>query len=253
MLVAESLSVSFAGLRAVDDVSVTVPAAGVLGLAGPNGSGKSTLLNAICGLVPAQGQLHLDGRPLAFGNPQKIRRSGVLRTYQTPQMVPSLTCLENVLLADPDRRATGVVSALLGRPAMWAIERARWDRARAALDWVGLSGVEKTILGNLPYGTRRLVELARAVNGDPKVILLDEPSAGLNDAETKQFAALLQELPGEGISLLVVDHKIDFLDSICGEIVVLMLGQVIAQGPPAAVWADQRVADAYLGVDDADA
>ncbi|HEY6791104.1 MAG TPA: ATP-binding cassette domain-containing protein [Trebonia sp.] len=252
MLVAESVCVTFDKLKAVDNVSVTIPDAAVLGLAGPNGSGKSTLLNAMCGLVPAEGQLSLDGQPLAFGNPQKIRKSGVLRTYQTPQMVASLTCLENVLLSDPDRRATDVVSAVVARPMMWRAERARWDRARAAMASVGLVGKEHEVLGSLSYGTRRLVELARAVNGKPKVVLLDEPSAGLNDSETEQFADLLRALPAQGISLLIVDHKIDFLDSICAEIMVLMLGKVIAQGEPSAVWADKRVAEAYLGVDDAD-
>lgn len=252
MLLAEDVRVRFGAVAAVDGIAMSVPDAGVVGLAGPNGSGKSTLLNAICGLVPAQGRLTVDGRAVPLGKPLAIRRAGVLRTYQTPQLVSTLTCLENVLLGDTDRRGTSVLSAVIARPMVRRAERERWERAHASLEWVGLAPVASTPIGSLPYGTRRLVELARAVNADPKVILLDEPSAGLNDAETGQFAALLRALPDRGISLLIVDHKIDFLDSLCREIVVLMFGQVIAKGSPAEVWADQRVADAYLGVHDVD-
>lgn len=249
MLTVDGLRVSFGGVRALDGVSLDVPDRSIVGLVGPNGSGKSTLLNAVCGLVPATGTMTVDDTPIRLGRPLEVRRHGVLRTFQTPQVSESLTCLENVLLADSDRRLTGPAGALLARPVMLRRERQRWERAASALGDVGLSGSETTPAGLLPYGRRRLLELARVLAASPQLVLLDEPSAGLNDAETENFATLLRQLADAGVALLIVDHKVDFLDSLCNSLVVLELGHKIAEGPPAEVWRHQRVIDAYLGAD----
>lgn len=247
MFRAEAVAVSFGALRAVDDVDLHVGEGEVVGMVGPNGSGKSTFLNAVTGVIRAQGALAVDGRSVPLGRPQAIRRAGVARTFQTPQTFGELSCIENVALADPDRGATGLVGAWLGRPTMWRRERDRWARAHAALERVGLAERAEDEAGLLSYGQQRMLELARSLVGEPRVLLADEPSAGLNAAETDDLAALLSGLHDQGVSLLVVDHKIDFIESISTRVVVLQLGRVIADGPPVEVWRHAEVVDAYLG------
>lgn len=246
-LSARDIAVSFGGVRAVDGVSVEVAAGGSLAVVGPNGSGKSTLLNAISGLVPAAGRLAVAGRVVRLGDPRRTRRAGVLRGFQTPQCFAELTCLENVLLAEPDRRATGLAGAFLGRPAMMRRERSRWARGMAMLELVGLAGLAGVPGGGLTHGQQRRLEIARCLAGEPRVLLLDEPSAGLNDAETRDLGDLLCGLRRPDLALVVVDHKIDFLERLCDRFLVLELGAVVAAGTAAQVWADPRVVAAFLG------
>jgi ABC-type branched-subunit amino acid transport system ATPase component len=240
------LSVRFGGVVAVDGVSLAVADGEIYGLVGPNGSGKTTLLNAVTGVVDADGSLAVAGRPVPLGRPLRSRAAGVLRMFQAPQTFTGLTCLENALLATDDA-SSGLGGAWLARPAMWRRERARWAVGRAALERVGLADLADEPAGLLTYGQQRLLELARAIAGDPRLILLDEPSAGLNDAETAELARLCRSLRTDGLTLVVIDHKIDFIDSICDRIAVLELGRLIAQGRPSEVWADARVIEAYLG------
>lgn len=248
LLAAEEIEVSFGGVRAVDGVSFTLAAGEILGLIGPNGSGKTTLLNALTGVVRAKGSLRVAGGRVALGRPEALRRAALARVYQAPQLVSELTCLENVLLGAADRRGTGPVAAILVRPLMWRHERARTEQAYRQLASVGLGDRALEPASGLPYGEQRLVELARAMAAEPKVLMLDEPSAGLNDAETQKLAELLVAIRDEGTALLVVDHKIDFIDALCDRVLVLELGRRIALGVPADVWSDQHVMDAYLGV-----
>lgn len=248
MLRADGVSVSFGGVRAVDDVSLEVADGEVVGLVGPNGSGKSTFLNAVSGLVGASGRIEVAGTPLRLGRPADVRRAGVLRTFQTPQVWAELTGLENAVLSHPDQSFGRLLGSWLARPAMLKAERRRWADAEAALARVGLESVADLPAGELAYGQQRLVEVARVIAGRPKMVLLDEPGAGLNSAETANLGALLASLrDDDGVSLLVVDHKIDFLDRLCDRLVVLQLGHVVAEGTPATVWNDPRVVDAYLG------
>jgi ABC-type branched-subunit amino acid transport system ATPase component len=247
MLRADDVSVTFGGVRAVDGVTLELGDE-LLGLVGPNGSGKTTFLNALCGVVPAHGRLTVDGAVVPFGRPRAAWRAGIARVFQAPQAFVELSCLENVLLTSADTRHRGVTGAWLSRPAMWRHERVRWGRAVAALERVGLGELVLAPAALLSYGQRRLLELARALAGDPRVLLLDEPSAGLNDAETAGLAELLQAVRADGTSLLLVDHKVDFLDVLCDRIVVLELGAVIAEGTPETVWQHEQVINAYLGV-----
>jgi branched-chain amino acid transport system ATP-binding protein len=247
MLRADDITVSFGGVRAVDGVSLELGDE-LLGLVGPNGSGKTTFLNAVCGVAPATGRLTVDGADVALGRPRAAWRAGIARVFQAPQAFVELSCLENVLLTSSDTRHRGVTGAWLNRPGMWRHERTRWARAEAALQRVGLGELVLAPAALLSYGQRRLLELARALAGDPRVLLLDEPSAGLNDAETDDLAALLQAVRADGVALLLVDHKVDFLDVLCDRIVVLELGAVIAEGTPETVWQHERVINAYLGV-----
>jgi ABC-type branched-subunit amino acid transport system ATPase component/ABC-type branched-subunit amino acid transport system permease subunit len=248
LLVARNISVQFGGVRAVDGVSITLRRHEILGLIGPNGSGKSTFLNAVSGVVDAVGTLEVNGAQVTLGHPGAVRRASVLRSYQTPQTYLELTCIENVLLGSPDRRYTGIFSSTILRPAMIRHERARWQRAAEALARVGLLDRAEESAATLSYGQQRLLELARTIAGEPEIILLDEPSAGLNAAETEILAGHLKRLRAEGTSLLVVDHKIDFISNLCDRVVVLELGRLVAEGDPLAIWDDERVVNAYLGV-----
>lgn len=249
-LSASDIHVHFGGVVAVDSVSLELLSGEILGLVGPNGSGKSTFLNALCGLVPATGRLQIGDRDVPLGKTGAVRRFGVLRTYQAPQTYVHLSCLDDVMLSTTDRVGTGIFAAWLLRPVMGRHERARRARALEALDRVGLAGLADAPVAGLPYGQRRSLELARAIAGDPAVLLLDEPSAGLNDSETDEIAALLRSIRDDGTSLLVVDHKIDFIVAISNRVAVLELGAVVAVGEPGTVFDDPRVIDAYLGIDE---
>ena len=248
MLDARDIRVRFGGVVAVDSVSLSIADGEVLGLVGPNGSGKSTFINAVTGLVPATGTVTVDGRPVPLGRPGAIASSGVLRTFQTPQVHDELTCLENVLLGLPDRSLRSIGVAWLRRRALLRAERRRWSEALDALEFVGLADASQSHAGELSYGERRRLELARAYAGRPTTLLLDEPAAGLNQVETTGLVTLLKDWRDRGgPALMVVEHKIDFLEELCHRLVVLELGKVIASGEPAAVWADPKVANAYLG------
>jgi ABC-type branched-subunit amino acid transport system ATPase component len=248
VLEATDITVRFGGVTAVDHISLTVHDHEVVGLIGPNGSGKSTFINAITGLVPADGTLRIDGEAVRLGREGCVSRKGVLRTFQTPQVHDDLTCLENVLIGLPERDLRSLGAAWFRRVAMMNQERQRWDRAFEALEFVGLSAAQDVLAGALSYGERRRLELARVYFGRPQLLLLDEPAAGLNQSETRGLVELLirwRDLGGP--ALLIVEHKIDFLESLCHRMIVLELGKQIAAGEPAAVWADPKVIDAYLG------
>jgi ABC-type branched-subunit amino acid transport system ATPase component len=183
-----------------------------------------------------------------MGRPPAARAAGIARVFQAPQVFEELSVLENVLISSPDDRLCGLTAAWFARRRMWRRERERWAAASRALRTVGLDDLAETESRQLPYGRRRLLELARALAAQPRILLLDEPSAGLNDAETAELAVLLRAARDTGIAVAVVDHKIDFLDALCDRLVVLELGRVIAQGPPDEVWRHDDVIRAYLGV-----
>jgi branched-chain amino acid transport system ATP-binding protein len=253
ILDASDVSVTFGGVMAVRHLDLTAEAGEYVGIVGPNGSGKSTFLNALCGIVPATGSLSVSGRRVRFGSTTASRRAGVLRVFQAPQTYPALTCLENVLLATGERSRAGLGAAWFARRAMWRHEQARFAEAYAALERVGLASLSATSASLLTYGQQRVLELARAISARPALLLLDEPSAGLNDSETDALATILEGLHGTGVTVVLVDHKIDFVERMCPRIVAMELGAKIADGTPQEVWSNPQVADAYLGVDIADA
>lgn len=246
LLECRDVTVRFGGVTAVDGVCLDVSVREVVGLVGPNGSGKSTLLNAISGLVNARGEVYVNRQPMPLRRPGEAIRRGVFRTFQTPQIDPNLTCLENVLVASTDQGRRGASAAWLRRRAMWARDRARWDEADTALRRVGLAARANVPAAGLAYGERRHLEIARALMARPSLLLMDEPAAGLSSTETHRLADLLEQV-GENTGLLLVEHKIAFLERLCRRIVVLQTGRRIAAGSPAEVWADPAVAAAYLG------
>jgi branched-chain amino acid transport system ATP-binding protein len=250
ILEADGISVSFGGVRAVEDVSLQLLDGEILGLVGPNGSGKTTFLNAVSGVVPARGSLEVAGRRIGLGHPGRLRKQQVMRAFQAPQTYEDLSCIEDVLLSTSDRSLTGMTASSFARPWMMRRERARWDNAVAALERVGLVDLAEESTQRLSYGQRRLLELARAIAAHPRILLLDEPSAGLNAPETDGLSEHLRRLRVEGVSILLVDHKLDFITALCDRVAVLELGTLVAVGPAATVFSDQRVIDAYLGLED---
>lgn len=251
MLHVDDLSVDFGGVRAVAGVSFRLGDGETLGIIGPNGSGKTTLLNALTGVVKSTGTATLDEHRLPLGRPARLNRAGISRVFQAPQIFPSLTCLENVLLGSAHREWAGYAGALAMRPRMLGAERRRWARAAEVLDLVGLADLSDASGVSLTYGQQRLLELARSLVAEPRILLLDEPSAGLNDAESDALAGLVERTNGNGTAILIVDHKLDFVERLCPRLMVMDFGRAIVEGTPTEVWSDSRVIEAYLGVADA--
>jgi ABC-type branched-subunit amino acid transport system ATPase component len=243
----DDLQVSFGQVRAVAGVSLRIGTGESVGLIGPNGSGKSTLVNAITGVVRGRGRIAVDGRPIRPGSPRSAARHGIARTFQTPQTFLELSCIDNVRLGLDRDLTNGLTGAWPLHPWAARVDRRRWEQAMTLLDWVGLAAQAETSAAALSYGQQRMLELARAVAADPAILLLDEPAAGLNHAETDALATRIQGLAERGLTVFLVEHKMDFVRRLCDRIAVLATGELIADGPAADVFADQRVIDAYLG------
>ena len=242
ILVAEGLSKSFGGLRAVRDVTLTLSAKELHAVIGPNGAGKSTFVNLLSGeLAPNGGRLYLEGRDITGTRPWDMPRLGVSRSFQRTNILKSLSVLENVRL--------GVQAVRLPARAVLAAphtQTALIDTARRALDRVGLSEHERTIAGVLSHGAQRQLEIAMALASDPKVLLLDEPLAGMGPEESERMVALLQSLAREH-AVLLIEHDMDFVFKVADHMTVLVEGAVLASGKPAEVRANAAVQSAYLG------
>ncbi|HVX19806.1 MAG TPA: ABC transporter ATP-binding protein [Acidimicrobiales bacterium] len=247
-LVTTDLTVAFGDVVAVDAVSLAIPGVGCNGLIGPNGSGKTTFLNAVSGFVRASGSVTVDGRPVALGRPRAAVACGLSRTFQTPQTFANLTCRENVLLGMSQEGRTGLTVTWVLRPVLARAEQARRERAAALLELVNLAGRADDLAGALSYGEQRRLEIARALATGPKMVLLDEPAAGLNQRETEQLADLIEQIRDGGVAFFLIEHKLDFVTRLCDQVSVLALGRVIAGGPPDEVLRDRQVMDAYLGM-----
>jgi branched-chain amino acid transport system ATP-binding protein len=248
LLEARGVARDFGGLAAVRGLDFAVAAGRITALIGPNGAGKTTLLSMIAGaLPPSRGRLLLDGRPLPVGRPHAVAALGVARTFQLVRPFGTMTVLETVLVGCHGRgRAGWLASALRGR-AQRREEQALRAHARAVLARVGLAGRADDVASSLPYGEQRLVELARALAAGPRLLLLDEPGAGLDGGEHARLAALIRAIRHEGTTILLVDHHMDFVLDLADEVLVLSYGEKLAEGAPAAIRRDPRVVAAYLG------
>jgi branched-chain amino acid transport system ATP-binding protein len=239
--------VRFGGLTALDAVSLMVGSGQVVGVIGPNGAGKTTLLNVLCGFIrPDEGQVLIDGRPYHNLRPHRLAGLGIARTMQGVGLFERLTVIENVMIGASCRATAGFWSALLGLPRSDRDERRLRQEAGQALDRVGAGEVADARPGELPYGMRKRVALARALAARPKLLLLDEPASGLAEGELVELGELIRELAAE-TSLVIVEHHMDLMMSVCDSLVVLDFGRVISSGSPKEIQADPAVTAAYLG------
>jgi branched-chain amino acid transport system ATP-binding protein len=245
----DGVSVRFGGLTALDDVSLDVSQGEVVGVIGPNGAGKTTLFNVICGFVrPDGGEVTWRGRSLEGRRPHDRSGLGIARTLQGVGLFGGLTALENVMAGAERRRRAGLISALLGLPRSDRDERALRAAALAALEGLGVADVAGRLPDTLPYPVQKRVALARALVAKPQLILLDEPAGGLGGEDMKDLGERIRALRGD-MAVLLVEHHMDLVMSVCDRVVVLDFGRRIAEGTPAEVQANERVLEAYLGVE----
>ena len=248
MLTADALTRTFGGNRAVDGVSFTVERGAIAGLVGPNGAGKTTLFNCLAGaLRPTSGRLHFEGTRIDGLSPDRIFGLGLARTFQIPRPFPAMTVLENVMLAPGTQAGERFWRNWLTPGLVAAGERAVRDKALRSLDFVGLSPLAQAPARVLSGGQRKLLELARVLVAEPRLILLDEPAAGVNPALLETIVAKIEALNREGVTFLVIEHNMDFVMRLCGRVLVMAAGKLLTSGAPDEIRADPRVVEAYLG------
>ncbi|MDP1794549.1 MAG: ABC transporter ATP-binding protein [Acidimicrobiales bacterium] len=238
----------FGGLVAVSAVDLDVPAGRLTSLVGPNGAGKSTLFGCICGqLKPTGGTITWDGQRISGRSPEKVARTGVARTFQTSRPFPRFSVLDNVLVGAHRLGHSTFVEDVFGGPRRTREERQLIERAMASLDQVGLAHLADRSAEQLAYGQRRLLEIARALVSSPRLLLLDEPAAGLNSSETAGLGVLLRRLTDDGLGVLLVEHNLKLVLSVSDHLAVLDFGELIFFGAPTDAVRDERVVAAYLG------
>jgi ABC-type branched-subunit amino acid transport system ATPase component len=248
LLSVRGLGRKFGGLTAVQDLDLDVHAGAIMALIGPNGAGKSTTINLLTGYVrPTQGNVQLLGRDITGSRPDVVARQGMVRTFQHGRLSRRLSVLENVMLAGDARRASTLLGAVLRTPAFVRSERALAEEARALLAELGLAAEAGRRVDELPYGKQRAIEIARALISRPRVLLLDEPAAGLHSSEVAELADYLGRLRGRGIGVLLIEHNMGMVMRLADRITVLNFGQKIAEGSGDEVRNDPRVVEAYLG------
>ncbi|MEV8628534.1 ABC transporter ATP-binding protein [Streptomyces sp. NPDC051079] len=247
VLEARGVTMRFGGLTAVRDVDLTVRQGEIVGLIGPNGAGKTTFFNCLTGLyVPTEGQVSYKGTVLP-PKPHLVTQAGIARTFQNIRLFSNMTVLENVLVGRHTRTKEGLWSALLRGPGFKRAEAASRARAMELLEFVGLAAKAEHLARNLPYGEQRKLEIARALASDPGLLLLDEPTAGMNQAETRTTEELVFAIRDLGIAVLVIEHDMKFIFNLCDRVAVLVQGEKLVEGTSEVVQGDERVVAAYLG------
>ncbi len=247
VLEAKAVTKVFGGLTAVNGVDLFVGEGEIVGLIGPNGAGKTTFFNCLTGMeVPTSGSITYKGKALS-GKPHEVTATGLARTFQNIRLFPNMTALENVLVGRHCRTKEGLLSAIGRGRVFHREERESAARARELLDFVGLRRVEDALARNLPYGDQRRLEIARAMATDPGLLLLDEPTAGMNPQETASAMQLVRRIRDQGLAVVVIEHDMKFIFNLCDRVAVLVQGEKLVEGTPSEVQSDSRVVEAYLG------
>ncbi len=254
LLQADNVTMRFGGLTAVNKVSMTVNEGEILGLIGPNGAGKTTFFNCLTGLYkPTEGQVRLSGVELP-PKPRAVVQAGMARTFQNIRLFANMTALENVMVGRYCRTSSGAITSILHGPKFRREEAETRARAQELLDFVGLSDSTEHLARNMPYGNQRRLEIARALATDPKLVLLDEPTAGMNPLETRQASDLIFKIRDTGLAVVVIEHDMRFIFNLCDRVLCLVRGETLIVGTPEEVQSDPRVIEAYIGtgIDDSD-
>jgi branched-chain amino acid transport system ATP-binding protein len=251
MLDLSSISMRFGGLHVLHDVNLSVPDGAIYGLIGPNGAGKTTVFNIITGLLrPSGGNVSFDGRSLVGVKPHKITRAGVARTFQNIRLFKEMTLLQNVVVGAYRHMHYGVGGMLFSLPNFRRHEAQARERALELLSWMKLDHKAHDLADNLSYGEQRRLELARALATEPRLLLLDEPVAGMNTGERAELMREIQAIRSRGYTILMIEHDMRFVMGLCETIAVLNFGKIIACGEPEAIRTNEQVIEAYLGRDD---
>ena len=251
MLRFSHVSKHFGGLHVLEDVSFEVPAGSIFGLIGPNGAGKTTVFNLITGLLqPSSGSIHFAGNNLVGVPPHRITRRGIARTFQNIRIFREMTLLENVIVGMNLHLSYGVAGLLLNLPGYRRAEARARERAMELLSWMRLDGKADLLADNLSYGDQRKLEFARALATEPKLLLLDEPVAGMNPAEKIELMEEIRNIQARGYSIFLIEHDMRFVMNLCERIAVLNFGRIIADGAPDAIRSNPAVIEAYLGRDE---
>ena len=251
MLRLSAVSINFGGLQVLQDIDLSVPERGIFGLIGPNGAGKTTVFNLITGLLaPKSGAIEFFGQRIDGMLPHRITRSGIARTFQNIRIFKDMTLIENVLVALGGRPSYSALTVLFRFATHRAAERRDREAARFLLAKVGLADKAEQRAGALSYGEQRRLEIARALATRPKLLLLDEPAAGMNNVEKQQLVDEIIKLNDSGLSILIIEHDMGVIMGLCHEITVLNFGSVIARGTPDQIRENPAVIEAYLGRDE---